>query len=946
MNRVDFVKTLMAMGALNTVPIFDVFPGGLEKNDPVRNTSLGPIPATLAAEFAQFADWMKKSGWEAFLMKNAHLPSIAWTDYQSLCSIITTIDKAADGLDDFAGTRLIEPGNPSLSLMYHVLASPRVTSTDILNYPTLLELEVLENFIYGLKSWDDYAHENQGKSIQLMVLAYEYRPAFKTPALGINNFEKWSSDNKPDFPRYAQLVFSRTAISRVGSCPMNFDAKSRSFTNLPLDTDRKKEGAVTPSRYAVFLVELTELKKNKGDVIKVMNIQRNEFTTFQGSHTPLNRHFIRPIRKLYEDDTFSLHFAQYHMNQKLFRFSQFERKGKKIGDVNASAKWDVNTYPFRRIDCTDDHSNVLQYNAIDRKLVELVRNGSSVLLSPFPSKLVNVATQNGNALDFYVEQSWEKRYNALKLTNEKNVDIYDGFFTEYLYRKHRLTSRFRAMRNAPLFTNIKYVVDKGVVTHLDEHSNNMEASVEASGYRALLYEDNLCDGCVSAKVSLKAERTLPGLLKSLSALPGFSIVSAPDFFPYLDSNDIRKYYHSGINKYKTVPLVKTFPPPEEQEQEQQQFDITGLENDEHFIEGGSLNLSGIRQRGNPDIIDPFTGEAAFADSFLVDKSFDTLMAVVSNADKDIPHIPAHDFSQNFRRNYQAGSFLPDTGTGIFYPGWDITYSGEKINPYFATFGLGSPFPEDMKLCAAANGMWPVASPDAGRTFQGSLSKFPLLGRPNTSIPLMDDEIGYHASSPHVLQHGKTYSYGWDGEQGPYLVADKKATTIVNVNFTDIGRADYVENLLDSNIGFDMSRLRTLSSGELIDRMDCLRKAVKEFNNRKVAQTRYWLISAEKVNDWKQGADAAGVPDGLVGDSNEWAKTSKGLAGKGFLFVFALTRPKKISLELERQSKRRNQLVTGIVVCKVSSATKDSHAVVEWTKFDTSKIPEANEIKWK
>ena len=53
--------------------------------------------------------------------------------------------------------------------------------------------------------------------------------------------------------------------------------------------------------------------------------------------------------------------------------------------------------------------------------------------------------------------------------------------------------------------------------------------------------------------------------------------------------------------------------------------------------------------------------------------------------------------------------------------------------YLSSRGLGSPFPEDAKLCAMLNSFWPAVAPDAARTF----------GQTPTGIPLLDTELGLH-----------------------------------------------------------------------------------------------------------------------------------------------------------------------------------------------------------
>jgi hypothetical protein len=46
------------------------------------------------------------------------------------------------------------------------------------------------------------------------------------------------------------------------------------------------------------------------------------------------------------------------------------------------------------------------------------------------------------------------------------------------------------------------------------------------------------------------------------------------------------------------------------------------------------------------------------------------------------------------------SYLPDAASGIFAPGWDISLDYTRGVRHLASYGLGSPFPEDSKLCAA------------------------------------------------------------------------------------------------------------------------------------------------------------------------------------------------------------------------------------------------------
>ena len=268
--------------------------------------------------------------------------------------------------------------------------------------------------------------------------------------------------------------------------------------------------------------------------------------------------------------------------------------------------------------------------------------------------------------------------------------------------------------------------------------------------------------------------------------------------------------------------------------------------------------------------------------------------------------------------------MPDTGTGVFFPGWDVTYCentpDERSNPFFATFGLGSPFPEDIKLCAAANGMWPVTSPDAGRTFQGSLEPLYLGRKPNTAIPLMDREIGLNKNSPYVKYYNEAESYGWDGEQGPYLEIRNGS---IMINYTDINRADYLQNLLNENIGFDMSQLRNLESNELIHRMDCQRSIIRQIDHKQVWKSKLWLAAAVKVDDWSKPQEIKSLPQGSIFDTVDIAnRQNPQLKGQGYFYVYILAKDNKKGNfgeldNLDKARKRRILECSKIWLCQVT-----------------------------
>jgi hypothetical protein len=222
----------------------------------------------------------------------------------------------------------------------------------------------------------------------------------------------------------------------------------------------------------------------------------------------------------------------------------------------------------------------------------------------------------------------------------------------------------------------------------------------------------------------------------------------------------------------------------------------------------------------------------------------------------------------------------------------------------------------MKLCAASNGMWPASSPDSARTYQGSLDPY---SRNATAIPLLDDEIGFHKHSPAGMMMKKE-TFGWDGVQGPFLKWNNEKW---QVNFADMGRADVVKNALEGNV--DMSKLRTLSSAELIARMACLRKCIdylpksnfKGYTkaSKMVAFTRWWLISAEPVHFGEEDAKGWGIPSTLVGTDTKWVtgKANAKVSGKGYLYVLVDVNGKEVTWD---GFGRRQVDCTKMYVCQV------------------------------
>lgn len=214
----------------------------------------------------------------------------------------------------------------------------------------------------------------------------------------------------------------------------------------------------------------------------------------------------------------------------------------------------------------------------------------------------------------------------------------------------------------------------------------------------------------------------------------------------------------------------------------------------------------------------------------------------------------------------ASSWLPDAASDFLAPGWDVSEHVIAGRSNYVAYGLGSPFPEDSKLCAALNSFWPAVAPDSSRTYGPS----PNGGILFTSIPLLDSEVGYHSQHPRVLAGEVAASLGWDGDQGPFFET-RNGSEVVNAS--NPIRADQSVAALKGQLGF--SGLDKVDSVELLRRIDELifcRENILPGSGVSSANT--WLISVEKVDNWN------------IWSSAVWRRAHKALSGSGYIFGFA------------------------------------------------------------
>jgi len=601
-----------------------------------------------------------------------------------------------------------------------------------------------------------------------------------------------------------------------------------------------------PVRFAAFLCE------------RVAGSQMSQRLLGREQYGDDGRHFLVPMLKLFSgqrvgsQELTSVELKSFHLTDRLRRLFT-------IGELPNDGGADLNKPPFVRTTLN---------GGLQIKETNL---GASLLIASAPQSLVReVQVSAGNSAGLVRRATTvvpprglgieafnsNRRYSTLRVGQNLFAVGLDYIASEITNAVAEARA-FRSPRNCSEYINMRH--EQGSPTSVVEDLNQsisseaeFEKTLDKGGYSIVLYTDDICDGYVSA------EFRGPNGYKAMAA-PAFSVITAPDFFPCVGG-----------------------------------LDISGFVN--HFKDGGPSPLCEGRLRATPGLRNPDT------DAVVFDKD-DTVAAIVSKAPRGNSQHPAVSVA--------VTNSLTDGASNVFAPGWDVTYGRDGLfsSPYYHTAGLGSPFVEDAKLCASANGMWAAASPDASRTFNPK--------RTPTAIPLTDVELGIHPTSPAAASVGVVS--GWDGEYGPCFVMHEGALA---VNFADIMRADYVSNALRNMMRFD--RLREVSRKEMIMRLHAFSSALKHLDgdNTVVSESQRWLVAFQRVDNWGgfsldllMPTDAA-VPLANVAPAMAWGNDT------GYVFAFV---PRDLESESLINTGRRVALVTGSV------------AVVAWRSSDGTMV---------
>jgi hypothetical protein len=568
--------------------------------------------------------------------------------------------------------------------------------------------------------------------------------------------------------RQADFVYSRTGISRIGEEASEWDGPNRCWSNIASGTQRF---AVMPARYAAFLAVP---RRRSPSGISVLGHPQDDDE---------DRVFLLPLRKLFADPgciagaELSVSFAEFHRREKLRRIFTESDLAKPNG---------LDGPPYLR-DSTQPE-----------KIVVIEPAGASLLLSSRPEPLVRLARLPSGDLatfkvpprralpliDFPLNRDNGSPSTFMIITGGLAIAGIEAFLQSFADVDLR-------PRNAPEFVNIRHKATGDPVNPIQDlnltlDDRTFDSVLAEGGYMAALFEDSIADGCIDVSVD--------GLPVALPSKPAFSVIAAPKFFPYADQVDIQDW-------------VAEYPTHNRKDQ---------------FKEGGPKPLHLGRFPPNLTLLKPGTNKKAFS------ATDEMAVAIVgqpytSGTGPTQTTLAARDL----RPEHRTTTFLSDGCSDVFAPGWDVTFAEQDGTRFYATFGLGSPFPEDVKLCAAANAFWPAASPDAARTFKHG----------PTAIPLLDAELGYHPDNPRRVGPP---SVGWDGEQGPFIIGGA-------VNYASIVRSDYVSHAFMDR-SFSGVRLKDVDSAELIARMDALRLCIQSLpeSSAEVDHTKLWLVHAEAV----------------------------------------------------------------------------------------------------
>ena len=304
-------------------------------------------------------------------------------------------------------------------------------------------------------------------------------------------------------------------------------------------------------------------------------------------------------------------------------------------------------------------------------------------------------------------------------------------------------------RRGPEFVHVRTEVNSDDTTTDLNLLDDVESKTRGGDYFAQHYLDHTADGWVKVEIpQLESE------IDRFSA--AFSLISAPDFFPLVNQRHLTEWTES----------TSGFPAP------------------------GAILRDEIWSRQPEPLCDDRLPPNQQLPESLFTPDDDTVTAIVAMDHEVVSGSPVAASMDPMRRTH-----LPDDAAGLFAPGWDVSIvkTGVDDLEQFASYGLGSPFPEDAKLCAALSAFWPAVAPDIARSVEP-----PFSSVQRTVVPLVDEEIGIG-----------TNAVAWDGLDPLKELTDE-------LEYPSMQHADYVRKSLSGE--FSLSVTGRISTQGYIDRI--------------------------------------------------------------------------------------------------------------------------------
>jgi hypothetical protein len=405
--------------------------------------------------------------------------------HAQLVKKLAHIDRAYPGFGDFdaAGTRGIEAGVPDRSLLYHAFASPTVvanrTGTELGGFPTLAEIDAVENYVYGVVPPTMAALRKRAGKRKLAVVVYalQYR-------------------NTPNsvHGQHAELCFARSGIARLGTIGPLYDAKARNF--VPLDPTKPFDFRAMPQRFAAYLaIQMRGNEEKFGPQDALEGDDRLSFWV--------------PIHKLFGGTEC---IAGMDLNFGLGRdlrndeLAQFHRYMDLEGYQNNWRGPALEQFPF-----TIRNEKIASFSA-------RAEYGPGIL-EPAPAPLATAAQYQGKPLTFPVDPDYMSDPANLEFSSMQVLPGRPTRTPGYMYDTSQGTQR-----PAPEYLNVRHkVLADGQIDNLNKRPKMM-AIIKAGDYQTQHYIDFTGDGWIEAQCP-----ALAPLVDGFVA--AYVMVAPPDFFP-------------------------------------------------------------------------------------------------------------------------------------------------------------------------------------------------------------------------------------------------------------------------------------------------------------------------------------------------------------------------------------------------------------------------------